>query len=275
EYLIYSGLILMGIFTMLQPDWLVAISAPGKDVEISSYIEQGNILLTQGDFRSAILNYKKALAINPDHQAVIGNLGLAYSQLKEYATAINYYKKLLQMDNIDHGKTYYNLAELYSLQKDHENAINNYINALDFVQDPTNTYQKLGYHYVLIKEFNQAINAFEKALQMSTDINTYYRSTRIDNVPDSLAVPQKKLLIQEIRESCLGEDEHRKYDARSFQEDPHIIRENAKTHNYLGIANFELGNLEDAKHHFEMAVQLWPGFSEAKHNLKKLSENNP
>ena len=45
-------------------------------------------------------------------------------------------------------------------------------------------------------------------------------------------------------------------------------KEIAKTHNYLGKTYFSNGNVEMAKLHFEKALQIWPNYSEAKNNLK-------
>ncbi len=56
---------------------------------------QGVQFFLNRDFESAKKLYEQALDIDAENVTTLNNLGLLYHQLKEYATAVNYYEKAI------------------------------------------------------------------------------------------------------------------------------------------------------------------------------------
>ncbi|MHA1213049.1 MAG: tetratricopeptide repeat protein, partial [Candidatus Heimdallarchaeota archaeon] len=50
----------------------------------------------KGDYPEAIKYYKKALAIEPQFQKALGNIGHVYEMMEEYDLAIDFYERSLE-----------------------------------------------------------------------------------------------------------------------------------------------------------------------------------
>lgn len=89
--------------------------------------------------------------------------GIEYEGLKQYARAIEVYKKALKI-NPNHIDTYINLGMIYYRLGRYSDAIDTYKQALKIKPDNKAFYNKLGTIYIIIGKYSSAIESFEQVL---------------------------------------------------------------------------------------------------------------
>ena len=181
----YAIFVLLIIFTL----WSSSYSLSSKEVS-----SKGNALLEEGyqsynhsDFRGAIQKWDAALVTFQklgDKQSsgiVIGNLGLAYSNLGDYRKAILLYEKALAIfddigdkNGIGYGLS--NLGNSYSNLGDYKKAIRFYEKALVIAEekgDKKSTVNRLGNLGILygdMGDFKKAISFLKRSLTIAEAI---------------------------------------------------------------------------------------------------------
>ena len=88
--------------------------------EIERWMDQGKILLKQGNYEEALIFFEKVIACNPSHTDAYNEKGKALDQLKRYEEAIEVADKAIALDP-NCAKFYYNKAlTLFKLGRDAE-----------------------------------------------------------------------------------------------------------------------------------------------------------
>jgi 4-amino-4-deoxy-L-arabinose transferase-like glycosyltransferase len=82
----------------------------------------GNLLFKKGLYREAILEFEKAIALEPDFAPAYNRLGMSYAVLNDYGRAERYFRKVIELSpGIDQG--YLNLGLLYELKGEPSKAL--------------------------------------------------------------------------------------------------------------------------------------------------------
>jgi tetratricopeptide (TPR) repeat protein len=77
-------------------DYKFLIKVKPKDTEL--YLNQGVIYQHLGRLDSAQISYRKGLALNPQHQGLLNNMGMLMIRQQNYAEAISYFKQAIELD---------------------------------------------------------------------------------------------------------------------------------------------------------------------------------
>ena len=135
-------IILMGVATFVMfTFWAVLksyVKTPPGDYEV----RQGDILLGDAKYDSAIERFNAALAVSPDHRGAVMGRALAYLQSARYVEAeaeftylIKYLQRNLESDDITgiavYAAAYGNRGILYDRTGRYEEALADYIQALN------------------------------------------------------------------------------------------------------------------------------------------------
>ncbi|GER94253.1 hypothetical protein A45J_2013 [hot springs metagenome] len=108
---------------------------------------------------------------NPDEYFI---KGLKYESVKQYANAIEAYRKTLKIKP-DHIDAHANLGMIYYKLGRYSDAINAYKQALKIKPDVQALYNKLGTVYIITGKYSEAIDVFEQALGInSRNPNTHF-----------------------------------------------------------------------------------------------------
>ncbi|EKE04395.1 MAG: hypothetical protein ACD_20C00084G0015 [uncultured bacterium] len=99
-----------------------------EETTINLY-EQAVARYNQGDYQSAIQDYKRIIAENGESADVYVSLGAAYQAINKIDEAISAYNKTLELDKENPAALYY-LGTIYYSQKNYEKAYNVYQRAL-------------------------------------------------------------------------------------------------------------------------------------------------
>lgn len=132
------------------------------------YNNLGNSLADQGDHEAAIAAYHKALKLKPDFPEAYYNLGSALRDTGDYEAAIAAYHKAIQLKP-DFPEAYNNLGVALAHQGDYPAAIAAFNKSLELRADFPPVYYNLGLALRHKGDDKDAITAYRKALELHPD----------------------------------------------------------------------------------------------------------
>ena len=126
---------------------------------------RGNSYLAKDDFKSAIADYNKAIALNPKDGDFYINRGAAYEQIKEFDLALQDESKAIELKPGAPGP-YANRGNAYVYKGDRARAIEDYSKAISLSPDVATYYVSRGYAYSLVEQNEKALLDYRKALEL-------------------------------------------------------------------------------------------------------------
>lgn len=124
------------------------------------YCNMGTNYASKQLFQEAIVEYKKAIVLNPNYKDAYNNLGNCYLELKNYDNAIKMLQKAITLDS-NYNEAYYNLGNTYTYQKYYDNAIKMYKKAILLNPNYKEAYYNLGHCYLFNKDFKKGFELYE------------------------------------------------------------------------------------------------------------------
>lgn len=113
------------------------------------------------DWRNPIVFYEQVLGYAPDSYRVLNNLGMAYSDVKDYNKAEENYVKAINL--YPSGPVaYHNLANLYKERGKIDLAVENFNKALKLDPDFVFSYNSLAQLYLDKKDYKKALEVLER-----------------------------------------------------------------------------------------------------------------
>lgn len=144
-----------------------------KDKKALDFHQKGSEYFNQEKYELAIVEFKKALKIDPNFAFAWDDLGLSYRKLNKYDEAIVCYKKSLELD--PKGRTpLMNMAVAYQLSKDNKTAIKTYENYIKIHTEDPEGYYGIARIYRFEKEYEDALESAFKAVEMYEKIKSPY-----------------------------------------------------------------------------------------------------
>ena len=141
----------------IQKYWLLMESNP---YDASLHINLGNLYAMWGWNSEALVEYNKALALNPGSSLALTNLGTLYNSTGDSSRAVKTFKKAIKA-NPNAALAYYNLGTIYDARGKYDKAIEHYGRAIDLNPDlatiednPQAVYNK-SLQVVLLKQFQE------------------------------------------------------------------------------------------------------------------------
>lgn len=113
----------------------------------------------------AVIEYKKAIEINPDYAKAYNGLGITYFRKKMLDEAIVEFKKAIEI-NSDYVEAHYHLGAAYFKKSMLDEAIIEFKKAIKIDPDYTDAYYNLAIVYYFKKEYKLAIQYCDKAVQL-------------------------------------------------------------------------------------------------------------
>jgi tetratricopeptide (TPR) repeat protein len=192
----------------------------------------------------AVLNFRKALQLDPDFDSAHDNLGIILDDQGKTEEAIGHFRRAIEI-NPKFVKAHNNLGVALIKQDQPNEAVEHFLQALQIQPDFALSYSNLGLAYVKQGKIDEAVAAYLKALQL----NPKLAETEF-NLGDAL-------LVQGKTEQAMV---HLK---KAVQLDP----DHAGAHNNLGSQYLNQGRLEDALAHLTRALMINPDLAEAHNNI--------
>jgi len=109
---IWSALMCFAVLSIANPPWMQELSTLGRHAEAIHYKHFGdNELSHRQNYRGAIVQYRKAVEIDPDNVGALINMAIAYSRLGDEKTAFKLFADVLKHEGVQKGVIYYNIAD--------------------------------------------------------------------------------------------------------------------------------------------------------------------
>jgi tetratricopeptide (TPR) repeat protein len=145
---------------------LAPSSAPIKDPQHVSHINQANQYAKDGLLREAVDAYKKAIAKDPDNLTAYRNLGIILLKAGDASSAItNLEKSMTEFD--DNFDANFYLGEAYRSEEKLSEAIYRYKKALKIQENEPRALKSLAWSYYKIRFYSEALTLAQKLQKIS------------------------------------------------------------------------------------------------------------
>jgi tetratricopeptide (TPR) repeat protein len=197
------------------------------------HYDLGNAYGKKGRLDDAISEYKKALDINPNYAKAYNNLGYAYVRKGKLDNAISEYKKALAIKP-NFAAAHYNLGDVYTKKGRIDEGISEHKKALVINPNFAKAHAKLGNACFKKGMLDEAISEYKKALSINSNLEEAHNNL-------GLVYLKKGMLNDAI-------SEYKKVLAIN----PNL----AVAHSSLGVAYYYKANYKLAIFHYDKAVEL-------------------
>jgi len=164
-----------------QSEYNKAIVEYTKAIEIDpkdtyAYNNRGNSYNNLGKHTTAIADYTKAIEIDPEFVRAYINRGYSYGQLEKYTTAIADYTKAIEIDPKD-TYAYNGRGYAYNLLGKYTTAIADFTKAIELDPEYAKAYYNRGHSYINLEKYTSAIADYTKAIEIDPK-DTYAYNNR-------------------------------------------------------------------------------------------------
>jgi tetratricopeptide (TPR) repeat protein len=225
------------------------------EIEIQEHINKLlNAAIKKGynkDFKSAIIDLKSALLLDENNPLILYNIGVFYSRLEIYKTAVEYFQKVLNLPFTFVDAMVVRKLLAFSMIKtgDFNSALKYIEECLTVSTDDTSAMNIKGYCLLHSNRSEEAINLYKKVLIIdSQDYNAYNSLAYILQETDgdiNLALKYAKIALD------------------SNPENPAYL-------DTIACIYMKKGQNDIAKNYFKKALNIKPDSEEIKNNINKL-----
>ncbi|MEM9273913.1 MAG: condensation domain-containing protein [Cyanobacteria bacterium P01_F01_bin.143] len=265
----------------------VAASPVSKKLQsenVAIYSKLGNSLLEKGDTKRAILNYQKALALNPQECAdgeLYQNLGVAFTRQQNWVEAIAAYTEAIRLQP-QNAYLQYLMGQAQGAQDNFSATIVHYQKAIELGLEQFELYQDLGDALYQQKQLEQAKLAYQKATKLRP--NESYNYDKLADIHDEqgdLAAMvnclKKSLEISPDNAGAHATLGNTLFRLNRFSEAIIALQnaividsQNSVVYLVLGHVQAELGNHQEAIAAYDKALKLQPDDQVVKQSLASL-----
>ena len=209
----------------------------------------GTELISQNQLAEAIECFRIAVELQPAHPANHLNLGMALARSGRLDEAEGYFRETLRRDPLSYNAQR-NLATVLFDQSRYDEAIEQYAAALANKPEDTDGRFRLGRAYEQTQRYDEAIGAYREILDLDPDhVRCLDRLARI-------------LSTREQHDEALSLARHLVDVGKQFPQ----------AHHTLARIAFAAGDIQLARQHCNIALQIDPGFVPAQTLLDQLDE---
>jgi tetratricopeptide (TPR) repeat protein len=210
----------------------------------------GSILLKLGRLEEAELSYKKAIKLNPEYSVAHNNLGSLLYDLGRLVQAEESFKKALEFKS-DFVEGHYNLATILLNTGRLKEAEESYKKVIELKPEYAEAHHYLGRVQKNLNKLDEAEKNFRKAIELKPDYaEAHY------NLGITLQTLNK---LDEVE--------------KNFRKAIELKPDYAEAHYNLGITLQTLNKLDEVEKNFRKAIELKPDYAEAHYNLGNTLNN--
>ena len=140
-----------------------------KSLEASSHATRADIFVARKMFEDAVIEYKRALAIDRYDSAVVNRLGIAYHNLRKYRESEQQYREALRLrpNQVD---VMNNLGVIDYIRGDYQGALARYKAVLKLKPDAVTALRNMGACLFALERWEEGIAAYSQALALKPDL---------------------------------------------------------------------------------------------------------
>ncbi|MGQ9619306.1 MAG: tetratricopeptide repeat protein [Candidatus Aminicenantia bacterium] len=156
------------IFLILFSCARVRVSEEMKAKDFEAFMSNGIQKLTEKDYDSAIVSFKKAVSLRPNSEKAHNFLGIAYFMKKSYKNAEDEFSKSISI-NSKYPPPYSNLGNVYLKLNKLDKAEKYYKKAIDLAPESPSSYYSLGNLLLSLGRFEEGMAYLLKGFQIDPD----------------------------------------------------------------------------------------------------------
>lgn len=241
--------------------------------------------IKNGNIEQALDIYKKLFSINSNNKSALVTLA-ELTQLyypDKVDDIIDYYTKILELEEDDLSRIYYELGHLYLKKNDKVNAVSAFKLALQDNEDNPYYNDALAYAYVQAELYDDAIEYYQRAIKINPDrvwtanvclsLGLIYQKCK-ENYEASIASFQAGSILDSNNEQLLlslGDvySELNELDSaiKTYENAIAINPENYEAYSKLGIVLWDKGQTFEAVDAYKKALELNPEYDVTYNNL--------
>ncbi len=160
------------------------------------HLEQGYTYADQEQWDEAIVQYTKAIELDPELARAYNNRGWAYGEKGQSDLAIADYNKAIELDPelamaySNRGNTYFDKGEI-------DNAIADYSRTIELDPNYALAYYNRGTAYYIKDEFDRAIADYTKAIELDNAIADFDKVIEVSTNPGLLQAAMEAIRVLE------------------------------------------------------------------------------
>ncbi len=262
-FIIWGTLIVFGVFTLIQPQWLVELAKPGRTEEAMVNINAGNSYLYKAnkknlmqDYQLALTNYQAALKIDTSNIEALANTGVTYLYMNRLDEAKATFEKCLIIDTNSRYHTYVYLGDVYERKGEIEKALEYYLLSAQTHPDPAYPLRKAGLFNIRLNNNDEAIKYLKQSIAMAKSFENSYRSTLAEarfNIINSNDTVNLEIISKELQKPDFTEDVKR-YDKIIFEQMLKKSKDLGYAYMYLGDAYFSKSQFDSAYINYQQSL---------------------
>ena len=148
------------------------------------YFYRGLAYEEQGQYRWAIADFNRVIALDPNIVAAYNNLGLAYDDLGQHQQAISDFTQAIELKP-DYVMAYVNRGVVYDEKGQYEWAIADFAQAIALDPNLAEAYNNRGVVYGEQGKYEQAIADFDKAIELKPNYAEAYSNRGLAHAKQS------------------------------------------------------------------------------------------
>jgi len=142
---------------------------------VEAYISLGHQYYQEKNWQEALLNYQKAIEIDPNSPLIYYQIGDIYQNLKQWENAIAAFQQEITI-NPNLSWSYFFMGNSLIQLRLWKPAIDAYLNALKLKPDFVWSYYSLGYAYFQDNQWEKAIANYLKTIELQPDLIDCYQN---------------------------------------------------------------------------------------------------
>jgi tetratricopeptide (TPR) repeat protein len=145
--------------------------------EIGEFLKNGNAYLDTGDYDQALIEFTKAIELDPHSALAYRSRGNAYSYLSEFDKAIDDFTQAIGLnpDEALLAIVYHNRGTIYLYKSDYEQAIYDLTQSIELNPDfrvlRASAFISRGQAYLGIDEYEKAIDDYKQAITLEAELD--------------------------------------------------------------------------------------------------------
>ena len=249
------------------------------------YEKIGDLALKNKDTDTAIECYRTVLEANPTAKDILVKAATVLQTYYPEATdeAIDYYEKLLQVDDCNRGQVYYELGHLYLRKEDKLNSISAFKLACEASSENPFYNNSLAYSYAKAELYDDAIEHYQKAIALNPDnewtsivcqaLGSIYAEVK-ENFEAAVSTYQAGIILDPSNYDliiALGDLYLAQYDLdnaiKTYCDAILLNTQDFRGYSKAGVALWEKDYMEEALVSFHKAIELNPEHASSYNNL--------
>jgi Flp pilus assembly protein TadD len=148
---------------------ITPLMPPATMEEAALHATRGDIFTARKQYEDAVIEYRRAVAIDRYDASMANRMGIAYHHLRKYRDSEQKYREALRL-RPNHLDAMNNLAVLDYIRENYESALSRYKSALKHKPDSVTILRNMGACLFALERYDEGVVAYQQALMLKPDL---------------------------------------------------------------------------------------------------------